>query len=57
MNKTTQVYNLCVTQPTGEVDILWSYDREEAAQDAADMHNSGLASRGIPSSVSYAFVL
>jgi hypothetical protein len=57
MSKTNQAYNLCVTQPTGEVDILWSYDREEAAQDAADMHNSGLAARGIPSSVSYAFVL
>ena len=52
-------FELCQTTPEwngGGVDVLWKFSNEDDAQDAADEVNRALSERGIPSSISCAFV-
>ena len=49
-------FAVCQTLPQGGYDILWRFANEDDAQEAADMVNVALTERGIPSSVSCAYV-
>jgi hypothetical protein len=52
-------FEVCQTLPEwngGGIDVLWQFSNEEDAQYACDTVNTALAERGIPSSVSCAFV-
>jgi len=56
MAQKQKVYELCQTLPQGGVDVLFKFVTEERAYEAAHEINVALTERGIPSSVSCAYV-
>ena len=56
MTQTQRLYELCQTLPDGGVDVLFKFVTEDKAYEAAHEINVSLTERGIPSSVSCAYV-
>jgi len=52
-----QLYWVAQTQPDGTNEVLWQCTSYNQAQDEAARLNANLASYGIPSSESYAYVI
>ena len=52
-----QLFWVAQTQPDGTNEVLWQCTSYDQAQDEADRINANLASYGIPSSVSCAYVI
>jgi hypothetical protein len=57
INSPVATFAVCQSQPDGTIRVLYQGLTSDRAETEADRINAGLASAGIPSAVSSAFVL